>query len=259
MARSRFAISAIGCTVTNGQRPTNERSRTEPLAVRHGIGLLRGPGLRRYLWGPAAGASVLPCIWPQPSGPLFKGNSIRLAPDSAEVFYPRRRAPSPSDPPRPALRRGRVYDGDGGSMGDGGRGGDSSFSICSSLAASWFEAPLRCAPHHEAQERTAPLTTGSPHPEVSRSGFEGRGRPAPLFCPGDRSSGGFRPRCGGWRFGVSSPKLVVHHPPAVTLGLDPRGLHLTTPSQQSGIVSARCGFGQILKYRTLGSRPRVTT
>ena len=90
---------------------------------------LGGPEHRRYLWGPAAGASTLSCIWLQPSGPLFKGRPIRLAPDSAEVFYPRRRAPSPSDPPRPTLRRGRVCDGDGWEYGGGNWGGDILFEL----------------------------------------------------------------------------------------------------------------------------------
>jgi hypothetical protein len=119
MAQSRLATWAIGCTVTNGQWPTNRTFKeTSHWPFVTASACLGGPEHRRYLWGPAAGASTLSCIWLQPSGPFFKGRSIRLAPDSAEVFYPRRGTPPSSDPPRPTLRRGRVCDGDGRSMGE---------------------------------------------------------------------------------------------------------------------------------------------
>ena len=93
---------------------------------------LGGPEHRRYLWGPAAGASVLPRIWPQPPGPSFKGFPFGWR-QTAPKFstHAGERPLHPILPARPCVGAACVT-GMGGSMGEGIGAG----IFC--LSCSWF-------------------------------------------------------------------------------------------------------------------------
>jgi hypothetical protein len=178
MARNRFATWAIGCTVTNGQWPTIRTFKeTSHWPFVTASACLGGPDLRRYLWGPAAGASTLSCIWPQPSGPLFKGVPSGWR-QTAPKFstHAEGRLPHPILPARPCVGAACVT-GMGGSMGE-------NFGAGITLVAQvvWIDdgRPLRQAQGGSRLRSAARLTV--------RLRRERRGRPI-----GSRHLAGFDP------------------------------------------------------------------
>jgi hypothetical protein len=148
-----------------------------PRAARYGIGLLIGVRYQaRYYrkrscrlagWSALSGRN-------DPKGPI----GLRSGQARPAVFYPCRGTPPSSDPPRPALRGGRVTDGDGGSMGAVSGAG---ISFCV-----WGNALSR-APARGPSAGCHPAKAGA-HPECVGSCHRHRGaRPAgvgPRPAPG---------------------------------------------------------------------------
>src|SRR5690606_12113107 len=102
-----------GETVTDGNWPhrTHRPDQRPPVTA---SACLVESGIRRASVADAAAGwrdgLLAPCT-PASDGRLRRKGQARPA-----VFYPRRGTPPSSDPPRPALRGGRVTDGDGTSM-----------------------------------------------------------------------------------------------------------------------------------------------
>src|SRR5690606_27526397 len=94
---------------TNGQWPFRNKQ-NEPLAVRHGIGLLNGVRYQARYYRKRSCRLAGWTVAPSRKGRV-KAMTLHERQARPAVFYPCRGTPPSSDPPRPTLRGGRVSTG----------------------------------------------------------------------------------------------------------------------------------------------------